>query len=176
MPRAWLVGEVKVVGAEEALKIITGESNGDFDPLRTALIEDDGKSSSLLPQLSGSDVSPTSTVKVTSYRPNELKIETTADNPSFMVVSEINYPGWIALIDGKEQPIFQTDYLLRGVALPAGKHVIEMRYMAPAFWKGLYVSLLTLSILIILAAYEYAKRRTDRRLEKGIKGFQLEEE
>jgi hypothetical protein len=176
MPRAWLVGEVKVVGAEEALEIIAGESDGDFDPLRTALIEDDGKSSSLLTQLSGGDVSPASTAKITSYKPNELKIETTADHPSFLVVSEINYPGWIALIDGKEEPIFQTDYLLRGVALPAGKHVIEMKYMAPAFRKGLYTSLLTLSILIILAAYEYSRRRVDRRLEKGVKGFQLEED
>jgi uncharacterized membrane protein YfhO len=132
------------------------------------LIEDDGNSSSLLPQLSGGDVSPTSTAKITSYKPNELKIETTTDHPSFLVVSEINYPGWIALIDGKEEPIFQTDYLLRGVALAAGKHVIEMRYMAQAFWKGLYVSLLTLSILIILAAYEYSKRRVDRRPENWI--------
>jgi hypothetical protein len=51
-----------------------------------------------------------------------------------------------------------------------------MKYMAPAFRKGLYTSLLTLSILIILAAYEYSRRRVDRRLEKGVKGFQLEED
>jgi hypothetical protein len=160
MPRVWLVGDVKVVGAEEALKTVTGESNTEFDPRKTALIETDGKSAPFLSQLSNGKAPPDASAKITSYRPNKLKIETSADQPSFLVVSEINYPGWIALIDGKEEPIFQTDYLLRGVALPAGKHTIEMRYTAPAFWKGVYVSLLTLSILLCLAAYELSKSPT----------------
>jgi hypothetical protein len=159
MPRVWLTGEVKVVGAEEALKLITGESDKSFDPRRTALIEADGKSSSLLSQISSGDVSPIATAKITSYKPNELKIETMADHSSFLVVSEINYPGWIALIDGKEEPIFQTNYLLRGVALAPGKHTIEMKYSAPAFWKGVYVSLLTLSIAVSLLAYELFNQR-----------------
>jgi hypothetical protein len=158
MPRAWLVGEVKVVGAEDALKIITGEGECDFDPRRTALIEADGKSSSILSQLQGSDVSSTSTARITSYKPNELEIETAADHPSFLVVSEINYPGWIAFIDGRKEPIFQTNYLLRGVVLPPGKHMIEMKYTAPAFWKGVYVSSLTILIIISLAAYELLNR------------------
>ena len=169
MPRAWLVGEVKVVGAEEALKTITGEGFGAFDPRRTALIEADGKSPSILSQLSGGAVSPLSTAKITSYKPNELKIETAADHPSFLVVSEINYPGWIALIDGKEEPIFQTDYLLRGVALSPGNHTIEMKYAAPAFWKGVYASLVTLMIIIGLGVYELLNR--NRRLHKFIWTF-----
>jgi len=41
--------------------------------------------------------------------------------------------------------------------LPAGKHRVEMRYTAPAFWKGVYVSLLTLSILVSLAAYDLSR-------------------
>jgi hypothetical protein len=154
MPRVWLVGEVKIVGAEEALRMVTGESASDFDPRRTALIETDGKSPSLLSQLSGAPISPASTAKITSYKSNELRIETAADHPSFLVVSEINYPGWIALIDGKEEPIFQTNYLLRGVALPAGKHMTEMKYTAPAFWKGVYASLLTVLVIISLGTYE----------------------
>jgi hypothetical protein len=169
MPRAWLVREVKVVGAEEALKTITGEGFGAFDPRRTALIEADGKSPSILSQLSGGAVSPFSTAKITSYKPNELKIETAADHPSFLVVSEINYPGWIALIDGKEEPILQTDYLLRGVALSPGNHTIEMKYAAPAFWKGVYASLVTLMIIISLGAYELLNR--SRRLHKFIWTF-----
>jgi hypothetical protein len=159
MPRVWLVGDVKVAVAEEALKTIIGESNIEFDPRKTALIETDLKSAPFLSQLPYGRFSPDASAKITSYEPNKLKIETSADQPSFLVVSEINYPGWIAMIDGKEEPIFQTDYLLRGVALPAGKHTIEMRYTAPEFWNGLYVSSLTLLILGSLAAYEFFARR-----------------
>jgi hypothetical protein len=159
MPRVWLVGDVRVVGAEEALKTIAGESDVEFDPRKTALIETDGRSVPFLSHLSNGNAPTDASAEITSYSPNKLKIEISADHPSFLVVSEINYPGWIALIDGKEEPIFQTDYLLRGMALPAGKHTIEMMYTAPAFWKGVYVSLLTLSILTSLAAYELLKAR-----------------
>jgi hypothetical protein len=154
MPRVWLVGSVRVVDAEEALKTITGEGNIEFDPRKTALIEMDGKSVPLPSELSNGTVSADASAKITSYEPNKLTIETSADHASFLVVSEISYPGWIGLVDGKEEAIFQTDYLLKGVALTAGKHRVEMRYTAPAFWKGVYVSLLTLSMLVSLAAYD----------------------
>jgi hypothetical protein len=155
LPRAWLVGEVKAVGAEEALKTITGGSDDDFDPGRTALVEADMKSSQILSQLSGVEVSPKAVAKISSYEPNLLKIDTEAERPSFLVVSEINYPGWTARIDGADTPVYQTDYLLRGVALPAGKHTIVMEYTAPAFWRGVYVSVLTLFIVLALAIYSY---------------------
>jgi hypothetical protein len=155
LPRAWLVGDVKAVGAEEALKTITGEGDNDFDPRRTALVETDVKSSPLLSQLSGGEVSPNAVAKMSSYESNRLKIDTEAEHPSFLVVSEVNYPGWTARIDGAETPIYPTDYLLRGMALPAGKHTVVMEYTAPAFWKGMYVSGFTLIIVIALAAYGY---------------------
>jgi hypothetical protein len=159
LPRAWLVGEVKAVGAEEALKTITGESNSAFDPRRTALIETGGKSSHLLSQLSAGQVPPDAVARISSYEPNRLKIDTEAERNSFLVVSEINYPGWTAKIDGAETPIYQTDYLLRGVALPAGKHTVVMEYTAPAFWKGVYVSGFTLVVVAALAGYGYVAAR-----------------
>src|SRR5262249_51935189 len=153
LPRVWLVREVKAVGAEDAFKTITGESDSDFDPRRTALIEVGGKSSQLLSELSGGEVSPGAVAKMSSYEPNRLKIDTEAEHPSFLVVSEVNYPGWKARIDGVDAPIYQTDYLLRGMALPAGKHTILMEYRAPAFWKGVRVSVLTFFIVFALAIY-----------------------
>jgi len=165
LPRVWLVGDVKAVGAEEALKTITGESDNDFDPRRTALVETDVKSSPLLSQLSGGEVSPNAVAKTSSYESNRLKIDTEAEHPSFLVVSEVNYPGWAARMDGAETPIYQTDYLLRGVALPAGKHTVVMEYKAPAFWKGVYVSVVTFFVVVALAIYSYvgAKLRAPSR-------------
>jgi uncharacterized membrane protein YfhO len=92
---------------------------------------------------------------MSSYEPNRLKIDTEAEHPSFLVVSEINYPGWTARMDGAETPIYSTDYLLRGVALPAGKHTVVMEYTAPAFWRGAYVSGFTLVLVVALAVYGY---------------------
>src|SRR5262245_44641483 len=168
LPRVWLVGEVKSVDAEEALKTITGESDGDFDPRRTALIEADVDSSYLLFHISGGEVSPNAVAKISSYEPNRLKIDTEAEHPSFLVVSEVNYPGWKARIDGVDTPIYQTDYLLRGVALPAGKHTVVMEYKAPAFWKGVYVSGLTFLFVIALAIYGYVGARLGAQSRESV--------
>jgi hypothetical protein len=168
LPRVWLVGDVKAVSDEEALKTITGASESDFDPRRTALVETDVKSSPLLSQLSGGTVSPNAVAKMSSYESNRLKIDTEAEHPSFLIVSEVNYPGWKARIDGVDTPIYQTDYLLRGVALPAGKHTVEMEYTAPAFWKGLYVSGFTFVIVVALAIYGYISAKLRAPVKEAV--------
>jgi Bacterial membrane protein YfhO len=159
LPRAWLVGDVRAVGAEEALKTISGESGGDFDPRRTALVETGGESPQLLSQLSGGQVSPDAVARISSYEPSRLRIDTEAEHPSFLVLSEIQYPGWTAQVDGVETPIYQTNYLLRGVALPAGKHTVVMKYTAPAFRKGVYVSGFTLVVVTAIAVYGYVSAK-----------------
>jgi uncharacterized membrane protein YfhO len=80
-----------------------------------------------------------------------------------LVLSEMFYPGWVALIDGKEEHIYQTDYLLRGVFLTAGNHRVEMYYGAPLARRGLMISLLTLLILGALGAAALTKRRHEER-------------
>jgi hypothetical protein len=53
--------------------------------------------------------------------------------------------------------------LLRGVALPAGRHRVEMRYAAPQARVGAIISALTLAGLAGLA---FAARRRARREKK----------
>jgi len=51
-------------------------------------------------------------------------------------------------IDGQPTRIMLTDYVLRGVAIPSGKHRIEMRYRAPAARNGAIVSAISIFILL----------------------------
>jgi Bacterial membrane protein YfhO len=148
LPRAWLVTEAEAVDSEEALRRIRGEGTIKFDPRRTALLE---VRPTELPPLPGGDVRPESTARITSYEPNHLVIETSAPTTTVLVVSEIFYPGWAASVDGQPTSINATDYLLRGVALPAGPHKVEMRYTAPAARNGAIISALTLLVLCALA-------------------------
>jgi hypothetical protein len=154
MPRVWLVAEAEAVDGEEALHRIRGETT-EFDPRRTALLEvmpDD------LPKLPGGTVPSDSSARIVSYEPNRLVIETSAPTPSVLVLSEIFYPGWEATSDGQPARIMLTDYLLRGVALAAGRHRIEMHYTAPSARAGAIISTCTLLLLSGLAVYALRKK------------------
>jgi hypothetical protein len=156
LPRAWLVAEAEAVDGEEALQLLRGESARAFEPRRTALLE---VRADELPRLPGGALAPGSTARIVNYEPSHLLIETDAPTATVLVVSEIFYPGWAATVDGARAPILLTDYLLRGVVLPAGRHQVEMHYAAPAARTGAIISVLTLCLLAALAVYARAARK-----------------
>ena len=153
LPRAWLVTEAESVNNFEAWERIRGKSSRPFDPRRTALLELDPQK---MPALGGRPLSPDSYARINNYEPNRLTIETNSDQQAVLVLSEINYPGWVATIDGTKTPVHATNFILRGIIVPPGKHRIEMNYRAPEAFKGAVISLFTLILIGGLAVY--AKR------------------
>jgi hypothetical protein len=150
LPRVWLVAEAEAVDGEEALQRIRGEGAREFDPRRTALLE---VRPDELPPLPGGPLAPESDARIVSYEPNRLVVETSAPTATVLVMSEIFYPGWTATVDGRPERIKLTDYLLRGIALPPGRHRIELRYTATAARNGAFISALTLALLAGLLGY-----------------------
>jgi uncharacterized membrane protein YfhO len=100
-----------------------------------------------LPTLPGGAISSESTVSLLAEEPGRLLFESNSPASSVLVVSEVIYPGWRATVDGQVVPIHTTNFLLRGIALPAGKHRIELRYTAPAARNGAFISLATLFLI-----------------------------
>lgn len=169
-PRAWLVAEAESVDGEEALRRIRGDrsssSSGraqEFAPRRTALLE---VRADELPALPGGELAPESTIRLVQYEPTRLALETNAPTATVAVVSELFYPGWTATVDGVAQPIHLTNYLLRGVAVPPGRHRIEMRYRAPAAQSGALISLGTM-LLISLLPFLAGRVRRVRSYRQG---------
>jgi hypothetical protein len=160
LPRAWLVAEAEAVDGEEALRRIRGESDKEFDPRRTALLE---VSTGELPALPGGLVGSNATAHV-SYQPNGVAVDTYAETDALLVFSEINYPGWTATVDGIERPIYTTNFLLRGVHVPPGAHRVEMKYAAPSARTGAWISLATLLLLTSLALLGRRPAKALRRI------------
>ena len=77
---------------------------------------------------------------VVSKTANQVTVEATG--PGLLVVSEIYYPGWTAVMDGKKIVVKPLFGLLRGFDLPAGKHTVEMVFRPVSLWWGLGISLL----------------------------------
>ena len=76
-----------------------------------------------------------------------------AASNQFAVFSEVYYKsGWKAYIDGKEAPIVKVNYVLRGLAVPAGKHDIKFEFKPQGYYKGRSLtSIFSIVLLVVLA-------------------------
>ncbi|MFL6211674.1 MAG: YfhO family protein [Pyrinomonadaceae bacterium] len=160
LPRAWLVTEADAVDGEEALRRIRGEGAHEFDPQRTALLEVRAEE---LPPLPGGP--PPETAVQVAYRPNSIELETDADRDALLVVSEMTYPGWVAIVDEAPAPLYTTDYILQSVPVPAGRHHVRLRYTAPAARNGALISLATLLLMCALVVYQRRVRASKQRAD-----------
>ena len=85
-----------------------------------------------------------------------------SSNNEFAVFSEIYYDrGWKAYIDNKEAPIVRTDYVLRGLSIPAGNHAIRFEFKPASFYSSRTIETIASAIvwlLIIFTAVVLIKR------------------
>jgi len=140
---AWFVNDYKIVAnADEELKAVDS-----FNPRNTAIV--DKRFSNLLNGIQGSDT--LSSIKLLNYEPNHLVYESNSSVQSLAVFSEIFYqPGWNATIDGKSAEILRTDYVLRGLNIPAGTHKIEFKFEPQSYFLGEKISMASSAIILLL--------------------------
>ena len=74
--------------------------------------------------------------------------------------------GWTARVDGAPAPVFKCGGMYMGVALTAGEHTVEMRYVTPGLRAGAAISLAALVALIALAIVSARRRRRAEAREK----------
>ena len=90
-------------------------------------------------------------IKLDLYKPNHLKYISNNSNEGFAVFSEMYYKnGWTATIDGKESPIYNVNYVLRGLQVPAGKHTIEFKFDPEVIKTGSTIALMSSIGMILL--------------------------
>jgi hypothetical protein len=159
LPRAWLATSELVATGDEELSIIRSgkTSNGEpWNPLEQALVESS----------TGIDFGPgnqrSGRAEVVRHEPNQIEVKTESDAPSLLVLSENHYPGWRAKVDGRSVDVIRVNYNQRGVALPAGNHLVTFVYQPKSVLIGLVVSLLTLAALIVWAKVAPSRSPTVR--------------
>ncbi|MMZ69351.1 Bacterial membrane protein YfhO [compost metagenome] len=59
------------------------------------------------------------------------------------------FKDWKAFIDGKETPIYQVDYVLRGLEIPKGKHTIVFKFVPSVVQKGNKITLFFYLLLLV---------------------------
>jgi hypothetical protein len=143
---AWFAeNPVLVSNANKELSLINA-----FNPSEYAVINETFKNQVTK---SNYEVADGDTIKLTSYKPNELIYKYSAKDEKLVVFSEIYYPaGWKCYLDNKEHKYFRADWILRGTVVPAGEHEIRFSFEPSSYYIGNKVSLSSSILLILLIA------------------------
>jgi hypothetical protein len=135
LPRAWLVtGQDVIKNAGQALTDLVAPS---FNPRQSVLTDH------RLPGLSEHPTASTTlgAAHITSYGAQRVTISARANQAAELVLSDTYYPGWQVTVNGRPAHISPVDYLLRGVAVPAGNDRIVFTYDPTSFRHGWMISL-----------------------------------
>jgi hypothetical protein len=94
--------------------------------------------------------------------PQEVRIEVRAPAAGVALVRNSWDEGWHATVDGRPAPVLHADYLDQGVAVPAGRHVVVLRYDDPSVGLGLLGTALAVALLVGVALVAVGVERRRR--------------
>jgi hypothetical protein len=93
---------------------------------------------------------------------DEMNYQSKTSGPRFAVFSEVYYNrGWRALIDNAEAPIIRTNFVLRGLVVPAGSHHIKFEFHPASYYTGRTIQIIASILLWLFLAF--AGYRTFRK-------------
>ncbi|GAB4536874.1 MAG: YfhO family protein [Anaerolineae bacterium] len=94
------------------------------------------------------------TVNVTRYDPDRIEVTVQSPGDAILILGEIWYPGWRAVVDGEVKPVEQVAGVLRGVPLTKGVHHVALVYDPASVRWGTRLSLTGLAILVLWMGLE----------------------
>ncbi len=148
LPRAYLVDSVLPAASDaDALTQVQAMlSDPTFAPGDAAVVT---KGRALV----GGKATP-GAVEILGYQNDSVELRTDSPDEGFVVLSDVNYPGWSATVDGTDTPVYAANHLLRGVYVPAGEHLVRFQYR-PTHWTiALWMTasgLLLVSLALVMA-------------------------
>ena len=90
-------------------------------------------------------------IRLTEYSLNSLTYETSSKFDEFSVFSEIYYKnGWRSYIDGELQPYTNVNYILRGMEIPKGEHIIKFKFEPSVIKTGSIISLISYALMLLI--------------------------
>ncbi|MBN1680681.1 MAG: YfhO family protein [Anaerolineae bacterium] len=149
LPRAYLVNRYAVEPNDDlAYKRITdGEL---WDGNLALLVEDPG-----------CDVSGDGgTATITTYEPNQVVIETNANGPGMLVLSDEYDDDWQVEIDGQSADLRRADVALRAVCVPEGVHTVRFMFRPWTLYAGGVVSLVGWALALGLGGWFALRKRS----------------
>jgi hypothetical protein len=161
-PRASMVFSWHRLSADDALVAVLQPG---FDPALESVVEAD-------PIEGGQAIAPEPDATGTAFYeetvPEHVLIHVTGTSPGLLLVRNVYDRNWHATIDGNPAPLLVADYLMQGVAVPAGAHVVEITYHDGAIGTGIGISAVAWSFLLgAIGLLAFRERRSRHRSRGG---------
>ena len=153
---AWFVDKVKVVNsANEEIQALDS-----LDTKKVAVLQRPWIKQKELKFPTEIDVR--ATIELLNYDVTSLTYQSKTKKEQFAVFSEIYYKdGWNAYVDGKLVPHYRVNYVLRGMIIPIGKHVVEFKFEPKVIKQGKLISLSSYALLLFIPVgwFFYERRK-----------------
>ena len=127
----------------DAAAILAEVRSREFDPKKVLLLEEDPKIVDGK-EAKRATMETNASVRITSYEPDEVKIEALLPKPGFLLLLDTYFPGWTASVNGSPTQIYRADYNFRAVPLPTGKSTIRFLYEPKSLRIGTALSVMSL--------------------------------
>lgn len=151
LPRAYIVPNAIVASKNNVLNKLK-EKN--FDPKKQIILQKK-------PDVNLTNSSSFKEVKILRKEPNIIRLKANLEEPGFLVLSEIYYPGWKAFDKGREVEIYNANYILRSIYLNKGTHNVSFVYKPISYEVGKIISLSTFFLGLAFLVYKKAYRLVD---------------
>lgn len=122
-PRAYVAARIVPFDAEDAFE---RRSLPEFDRTREALVDHDDApdlARLMTPPAAGQGAAGTATI--VSYSNDRVVIDVESPGRGLLVLHDLDYPGWVARVDGQERPVARANLLFRGVEVGPGRQRVE---------------------------------------------------
>jgi len=82
--------------------------------------------------------------------PRLVTLKADVSLPSILLLNDHYHPDWKVFVDGKPERVLRCNFVMRGVYLDAGKHIVEFRLQPP---NSTYISFGSLVVALALCLY-----------------------
>jgi hypothetical protein len=157
LPRVKLYSHWQVSTNDDATLQILASTN--FDAWQTVLV------STPLPVTTTANAAThenSGTVEYKSYAPKHIVFDAKATSDSVLLLNDKYDPNWHVSVDGQPVELLRCNFIMRGVYLTSGTHVVEFQFSLPN--KPLYVTLSAIGVGILLCGFLMVSTRRHPRL------------
>lgn len=145
LPRAFVVHQAVVVPDNEAA--IEAMQDPRFDPSQTVIrVRQNDEPPG---QVTTGQPSPQDEVTIQAYRPERVEIAANLATPGWLVLTDTNYPGWQATIDGQPTGILPANLLFRAIMIPKGEHMVLFEFKPRSLRVGALITGTAIAVLMI---------------------------